>query len=155
YLNTPLPPVLGKDDEIGLKTDFLNGRISSSVAVYAMSLTNQAIPAPKPLVNIAGLNYSIPIGPTVSKGWDSALAFLVLPGLQVIATGYSGTVHDQNNNPITGTYDNSWSLFARYDFDHASPLRGLGVGGGAVRIGGRYFNEASLTPANGVAPPLN
>ena len=155
YQNTPLPPVLGKSDEVGVKTAFWDGRVSASFAVYKMQLTNQAILAAFPALNIAGANYYIPIGTTTSKGWDASMALQLVSGWQIIATGYEGTVHDQNGNPVTATYETQWSVFTRYDLPKDGPLKGLGIGGGVNRIGGRWFNMASLTVPGGAANPVN
>lgn len=155
YDNSPLPSVLGKSKEVGLKTSFWDGKLSLSAAVYKMELTNQAVLAAYPALNIAGLNYYIPIGTTDSKGWDASMALAPLPGLQIIATGYVGTVHDQNGNPITATVENSWSLFSRYDFNKNSPLKGLAVGGGAAKAGGKWFNMSGLVLPGGAALPKN
>jgi outer membrane receptor for ferric coprogen and ferric-rhodotorulic acid len=158
YLNTPLPPVLGKSDEVGVKTGFLDGKISVSAAAYKMTLTNQTILAAYPALNIAGLNYYIPIGTTTSHGWDASMSIAPLPGLQVVGTAYVGTVRDQNNSSITGTLENSWSLFTRYDFDHndyASFLHAFGVGGGATKSGGKWFTMSGLVLPGGAPLPTN
>lgn len=152
FNNNPLPPVKGVNDEVGFKTAFADGRYSFSAAVYNMKLTNQAILAAFPALNIAGLNYYIPIGDTVSKGWDVSLTVVPIPGLQVVGTAYMGTVRDGNNNVITGTVENSWSLFTRYDFDHndkSSPVRGLAIGGGAQKAGGKWFTRSGLILPDG------
>ena len=116
YNNNPLPNVLGKDDELGAKVSFLDGKISASVSRYRMLLTNQAFLAPYPLVNVANTNYYILYGSQTSKGWDGSLSLNPFPGLQIVGTAYMGTVHDQLGNPITATAEDSWSLYTRYDF---------------------------------------
>ena len=110
--------------------------------------------APYPLLNIAGQNYYFPVGATHSRGWDCSLALQPLPGWQIIAAGYDGTVEDQNGSPLSQTYDNQWDVFMRYDFDANTPLAGLGFGGGISRIGARYFNTAGIV-APGYLPPPN
>jgi iron complex outermembrane receptor protein len=152
YLNTPLPLVQGKSDEVGIKTNFLDNKISTSFAVYKMSLTNQAILAPYPLLNIAGTNYYYPIGTTHYAGWDADVSLQLAPGWQLISAGYVGTVEDQNGNPVSQTYGNQWSVFTRYNFENDSALRGFGFGGGVNRQGARYFNMASLTLPGGTPP---
>jgi len=149
YLNSPLPQVLGKDDEMGIKTNFLDGRISTTFTVYEMQLTNQAILAQFPALNIAGSPYYIPIGTTHYRGWEADIALQLAPGWQVIAAGYDGTVKDQNGNPITQTYGNQWDVWTRYDFQRDSALKGFAFGGGIVRQGAKYFSMASLTPPGG------
>ncbi|MEO6003680.1 MAG: TonB-dependent receptor [Opitutus sp.] len=155
YDNSPLPSVLGKSDEVGVKASFMDGKISASAALYKMTLTNQAILAAFPALNVAGLNYYIPIGSTTSKGWDASMAIAPLPGLQVVGTAYMGTVHDQNGNTITGTVENSWSLFGRYDFSRDTTMKGFAIGGGAQRAGGKWFTMSGLVLPGGAALPKN
>jgi len=62
------------------------------------------------------VGYYIPVGTTTNLGEDASLAYSPLPGYQIIATGYKGTVLDQNHNWISPSYGNSWSFFNRYDF---------------------------------------
>ena len=153
--NAPLPPVLGKSDEIGVKTSFFDGKISFSIAAYKMKLTNQAILAAFPAVNVAGLNYFIPIGSTDSKGWDASVSLSPIPGLQFVGTAYNGTVHDQNGNPIAATVENSWSVFTRYDFDRTGPAKGWAFGGGAQKAGGKWFVTGGLILPGGKTFPVN
>ncbi len=156
--NIPLAPVKGTSSELGFKTAFMDGRISISAAVYDMKLTNQAILAQFPALNTAGINYYIPIGDTKSKGWDASFALLPVPGLQIVGTAYQGTVRDFNDNTITGTVENSWSLFTRYDFnpaDKGNALHGLAFGGGAQRAGGKWFTMAGMVLPGGKPLPLN
>ena len=153
--NVVLPPILGKSQEIGLKTSFLNGRISVSVAAYEMELTNQTVLAAFPALNSAGLNYFIPIGDTESKGWDASIALSPLPGLQIVGTAYKGTVHDFNGNPIAATVENSWSLFGRYDFARTDVLKGLAFGGGAQKAGGKWFTMSGMVLPGGAPLPRN
>jgi outer membrane receptor for ferric coprogen and ferric-rhodotorulic acid len=153
--NAPLPSVLGKAKEVGFKTSFWDGKLSTSVALYRMSLTNQAILAAYPALNVAGLNYFIPIGTTDSKGWDFSLTMNLVPGWQLVATGYRGTVHDQNGNPLPATVENSWSVFTRYDFNQQSGLKGFSIGGGAAKAGGKWFTMAGMILPGGAAPTKN
>lgn len=153
--NAPLPSVLGKAKEVGFKTSFWDGKLSTSVALYRMSLTNQAILAAYPALNVAGLNYYIPVGTTDSKGWDFSLTMNLVPGWQLVATGYRGTVHDQNGNPLPATVENSWSVFTRYDFNQQSGLKGFSIGGGAAKAGGKWFTMAGMILPGGAAPTKN
>lgn len=153
--NAPLPSVLGKAKEMGFKTSFWDGKFSASFALYKMSLTNQAILAAYPALNVAGLNYYIPVGTTNSEGWDTSLSMNLVPGWQLVATGYMGTVHDQNSNVLPATVENSWSLFTRYDFNKNSDLKGFAIGGGAAKAGGKWFTMAGMVLPGGVALPKN
>lgn len=153
--NRALPPILGKSQEIGVKSNFLDGKISVSVSAYVMSLTNQTVLAPQGTVNSAGLNFYVPIGDTDSKGWDASLSITAFDGLQIVATAYKGTVHDFNGNPIAATVENSWSIFGRYDFDRTGAIKGLALGGGAQKAGGKWFGTGGITRPGGVPFPAN
>jgi outer membrane receptor protein involved in Fe transport len=153
--NSPLPSVLGKSDEVGFKATLFDGKFSASAAIYKMTLSNQAILAAFPALNVANLNYYIPIGTTESKGWDASVSWAPIAGLQMVATGYIGTVHDQLGNSIPATVENSWSVFGRYDFDHNSSLKGFSFGGGAQKAGGKWFTMGGMTLPDGSAPVKN
>lgn len=153
YYNRPLPSVLGKNDEVGIKTAFWDGRLSSTFSYFDMSLTNQAIVAPLTDVNVAGVNYKLPIGTTTTKGWDASVALTLTPGWQVMATGYIAKVRDRNNQPVDNTYGNSMSLFTRYDFAKNSPLKGLAIGGGLSRVGDYTVTTAGLVFPAGMNQP--
>jgi len=153
YENNPLPPVIGKDDEVGLKTSFLNGKISSTVSAFKMTLSNQAIVESYTVTNIAGQIFSTPIGTTTTRGWDGSLTIGPFSGWQLIATGYVGAVRGTNGLPIQNTYGNSLSLFTRYDFAKDSALNGLAVGGGLARVGDTLVSSGGITPPPGFILP--
>ena len=158
YANQPSPPVEGKSEELGVKTSLWDGKLSLSAAIYTMQLTNQTILAAYPALNPEGFNYYVPIGNTNSHGTDASATLLPFPGLQIVATGYIGTVHDTKGNPIPATVENSWSLFTRYDFDQvnvADFLKGFAVGGGATRAGGKWFNMGGIVLPGGAPLPVN
>ena len=123
------PPTGGTDDEVGLKTAFLGGRISTDFAFFKLLTTNVAVKAG---VFPNGNSYYNVIGNATGEGVDGDVALTVLPGWQLIGSFFSGHDRDQNNTPISGTNDNSWGLFTRYaDFQKDSPLHGLSIGLGA------------------------
>jgi outer membrane receptor for ferric coprogen and ferric-rhodotorulic acid len=153
FNNNPLAPVFGKSDEVGFKTSFWEGRLSTTVGAFKMQSTNQAVVASFTQTNAAGVFYYIPIGTTTTRGWDGSMTLGLVPGWQLIATAYLGTVKDRFNNPTANTYDNSYSIFTRYDFARTTILRRLAIGGGVVRIGGRWVSPGGLTlPANFTIP---
>ena len=146
---------MGEAKEIGIKTSFFEGKVSVSMAFYNQKLTNQSMLAAFPAVNVAGLNYYVPIGDTQSKGWDASLALAPIPGLQIVGSAYNGTVHDFRGNPTAATVENSWSLFGRYDFSDTSGLKGFAVGGGAQKAGGKWFTMSGMTLPGGTPLPKN
>ena len=151
YYNQLLPNVQGEGDEIGIKTALWEGRLTSTIAAFRQRLTNQTVIGTG--LNAAGAGYFVPIGSTTTHGWDAELALGLLPGWQVIATAFDGTTVNQTDTPVSSTYDNSWSLFTRYDFRRDSPLRGLATGGGVSRIGGRWLSTSGETFPAGWAKP--
>jgi outer membrane receptor for ferric coprogen and ferric-rhodotorulic acid len=70
-----------------------------------------------------------------------------VPGWQVIGSFYVGHDRDPYNRPVSASYDNSWSLFTRYDFQKDSPLRGWAIGTGFVRVGGRWVTTSGVLNA--------
>ena len=138
------PPQAGTGNEIGFKTALMGGRISTSFAWFMMTTTN-VLQFAGILPN--GLNYSIIVGNSLQEGVDGDVAVAVLPGWQVIGSFYAG--HDRNalGVPIATSYDNSWGLFNRYDFGTSGPLKGLALGAGVVRVGGRFISDAGISDA--------
>ena len=137
-----LPNVVGKGQEVGIKTALLDGRVSSTLSFFKLVQTNQAVFGGN-LPN--GVTFQIPIGSTTQKGIDGDISISPLPGLEFIVAGYAGEVTDQTGNQVSGTYKSSISLFSRYDFGQQGPLKGLGIGGGFVTVGGRTVATGGAT----------
>ena len=70
-----------------------------------------------------------------------------MPGRQLIGAAYCGHMRDPYNRPVSATYDNSWSLFTRYDWGKDSVLHGWAFGTGVVRVGGRWVTTTGVTNA--------
>jgi len=134
-----LPPAEGTGREVGFKTSYLDGRLSSTFSVFKLELTNQAFFAG---VRPDGISYLAPIGSTTQKGFDFDLAFEPVRGLQLVGTYYKGTVRDQANARVPNSYTNQVSLVARYYFQNA-PLQGLNIGAGYSRIAGRTLSTGA------------
>ncbi len=131
-----LPSAVGKGQEIGFKTAFMDGRISSTFSLFKLALTNQSFFAG---VRPDGISYSAPIGSTTQKGFDFDLALNPIPGVQLIGTYYNGKVRDQAGNPVANSYAKQVSLVARYEVQ-GEQLKGLTFGAGFVRISGRKLS---------------
>ena len=115
YYNNRTPRAGQRKRDWPQKPPFLGGRLSSTVSFYHEALTNQSIVGNG--LNLVGQGYNVPIGSTTLQGADGDLEFSLVPGWQMIATFYNGSVRDQNNNEaISDSFDNSWSVFTRYDF---------------------------------------
>jgi iron complex outermembrane receptor protein len=136
------PNLVGTGTEVGVKTNFLGGRFSGEAAVFKFSLTN---------VDVIGGNfpngatYVVPIGETVTEGFDGDIAFTLVPGWQLVGSFYDGNeTNALTHSLVAQTFRNSWAFFTRYDFAHG-PLRGLGFGGGVTHIGGRMVADTGIT----------
>lgn len=134
-----LPPAQGKGQELGFKTAFLDGRVSSTFSVFKLELTNQSFFAG---IRPDGISYNAPIGSTTQKGFDFDLAYNPIAGLQFIGTYYHGKVRDQAGAPVANSYSQQVSLVARYDVQ-TGPAKGLAFGAGYVRISGRKLAVGS------------
>jgi iron complex outermembrane receptor protein len=134
-----LPSAVGKGQEVGFKTAFFDGRISSTFSVFKLELTNQSFFAG---IRPDGISYSAPIGSTTQKGYDFDLAYSPLPGLQFIGTYYHGSVKDQAGNDVANSYTGQVSLVGRYEVQSGG-LKGLSFGAGYVRISGRKFSTGA------------
>jgi len=150
-LNT-LPPAVGKGEEIGFKTAFFDGRLSSTFSVFKLALTNQSFFAG---VRPDGISYSAPIGSTTQKGFDFDLAYEPIPGFQLIGTYYKGTVKDQAGVRVPNSYKGQVSLVARYSVQNEA-LKGLSFGAGFSRVNGRTLSTGAVyvtaTPITFVEP---
>jgi outer membrane receptor for ferric coprogen and ferric-rhodotorulic acid len=151
--NRPLPNVIGIGEEVGLKTAFWDGRLTSTFSVFKLQLTNQAVFSGQS--NAFGNRYFIPVGNLTTRGWDGDLALALLPGWQVIATLYNATIENQAGAPAANTFGNSWSFFTRYDFPRQSSLKGLSFGGGVNRIGDWRVSTSGVTFPVGFTPPAS
>ncbi len=138
------PPQLAKNREIGFKTALFNGRLSTNFAIYELVTTNGlVVGGTRP----NGGSFSVPIGVTTQKGFDGDIAFAIKPNWQIVGSFYKGEDLNQLGNPISQSYDDSWSFLTRYDFRKDSSLKGWSFGSSIVRTGGRWLGTAGLSNA--------
>ena len=143
-VNWPLPRP-GKGNELGMKTVWMGGRISSDFGWFNVdSLTSTICSLPQASSPVFGGSYDVIVGASIEEGVDGDLSMAILPGWQLVATFYAGHDRTYVNNPISGTYDNSWSFFNRYDFPKESSLKGLALNFGISRIGGRWTSSGGI-----------
>ena len=150
-----LPASDGKAREAGLKTNFFDGHLSATVAVFKIELSNQSYNAG---IRPDGISYFAPVGSTIQKGYDVDLAYSPIPGLQFVGAYYSGKVRayrqDINYYPgvdgdnVPNSYSGQYSLVGRYEFQ-TGPLKGLNIGSGYTSLQGR-----KLAPGVYVGAPV-
>ena len=143
---TLAPPQLGIGTELGIKWNFMNGRFSGESAWFKEVTTNG-------LNRAAGINpdtgveYAAVIGSETEEGVDGDATFVITPGWQLIGSWYAGHEVDPLGQPVAFSMDNSLSAFTRYDAPHNSVLKGLSIGGGISRTGGRWMSTVGLVSA--------
>jgi len=144
--NNAVPPQVGKDYEIGFKTAFFGGRLSADFAWFQMWTTNN-YQTQVGAVNPSGASYSAPVGNSIQSGVEGDLSANLVAGWQVIGSFYAGHDTLSSGIPVAQTFDNSWGLFTRYDWQKTSPLHGFGLAAGVFRQGGRFASVANYTNA--------
>lgn len=137
----------GTQYEIGVKADWLDGRLSSTLALFDITRTNVAAPDPDAP---PGSGFVIPIGEERSRGVGLDIVGEILPGWNIIAS-YSyldAEITDSNElaapegNRVTNVPRHSASLWTTYEIQ-AGALEGLGLGLGLLYEGDREGDPAN------------
>ncbi|MEH2464348.1 TonB-dependent siderophore receptor [Nostoc sp.] len=130
-------PSRGTQYEVGVKTDFFGGKLSSTLALYQLTLSNILT------TNLNNPTYFIATGEQRSRGIELNVTGEILPGWNVIASyAYTdGQVTKDSNLSIIGNQlvnvpENSASLWTTYTFGKGN-LQGLGFGLGLFYVGDR------------------
>ena len=122
--------------EVGVKTEFLGGRFTSTLAFF--HLTKQNV-----LTEIPGIPFSqIPVGEQRSRGMEFDMTARIIPGWNVIASyALIDAKVTKDNTPIEGNQlnnvpKNSGSLWTTYEVQDGR-FRGIGFGAGIFAAGQR------------------
>jgi iron complex outermembrane receptor protein len=116
--------------EVGIKGDFLNNRLSSTLALYTVTKTNVVTADPSDPAN-----FEIQVGEQRARGIEFDIAGEILPGWKVIGSyAYTDAQITKDNsypvgNVLATTPQHSGSLWTTYTFQTGS-LEGFGFGGG-------------------------
>ena len=148
---TRTPPQKGDLQEIGIKTDILDGRFSSTFSVFDNDRTNVAVAAAG-VSPITGANYVTLIGQTTSSGVDMNLSWRPLSNWQLSFSANKVKVRDRVGNRIAGTNGGAWGLLTRYDFTSGA-LRKFSIGGGGNRFYDRYTAATQIRLPDGTIFP--
>lgn len=135
-------PTRGTQYEVGIKTDFLDNRLSATLAAYHITKTNVVTTDPdNPF-------FSIQTGEQRSQGIELDVSGEILPGWNVIAS-YAYTdaeVTEDNDIPIGNQLNNApfnqASLWTTYEIQEGD-LAGLGFGLGLFYVGERQGDLAN------------
>ncbi|MEA5515996.1 TonB-dependent receptor [Nodularia sp. UHCC 0506] len=143
-----LEPVRGTQYEVGVRGEFLDGRLITNLAAYEITRSNLAITDPD------NPNFSIPSGEQRSRGVELDVTGQILPGWNLIAS-YAYTdarVTKDNNlqpgNLLDGVPFNSASLWSTYEIQ-TGDFQGLGFGLGLFYVGERQgdLNNSFQVPS--------
>ncbi|WP_416676526.1 TonB-dependent siderophore receptor [Egbenema bharatensis] len=139
----PFEPTRGTQYEVGVRTDWLDGRLSATLAAYQITKTNVITPDPDP--SLAARGFSVQVGEQRSRGIELDIAGEILPGWNVIASyAYTNAEVTEDNsisvgNRLRGVPENQASLWTTYIIQEGD-LEGLGFGLGLFYIGDRQGN---------------
>jgi iron complex outermembrane recepter protein len=129
-------PITGDQFEVGVKTDFLGNRLTSTLAVYQITRQNDFQTDP------VDPNFQIQIGEQRSRGIELDLRGELSPGLNLIASyAYTDTEITEDTTGLEGNQlgnvpQHSGNIWAVYEFQKGS-LQGLGLGAGVFILGAR------------------
>jgi TonB-dependent siderophore receptor len=137
-----LDPETGESYEVGVKTDWLDGNLAASLALFQQELDNRPIPDPDDPAN-----FSISGGLERTRGIEFELAGTPYPGVTIGASAAfldAKVVDKQDDNYGLKPYssvDRIIGFYASYEFQEG-PLEGLGLGTTVVNMGDRSASFA-------------
>lgn len=133
---TPFRPTTGEQFEVGIKTEFINGRLAATLAAYHITKQNILTDDPdRP-------DFRIQVGEQRSQGIEFDIVGEVLPGLRLIANyAFTDAEITEDNQGFQGNQPNnvprhSGSIWATYQIQQGD-LQGLGFGLGVFAVGNR------------------
>ncbi|MEH2273826.1 MAG: TonB-dependent siderophore receptor [Nostoc sp.] len=141
-------PSRGTQYEVGVKTDLLNNKLSATLALYQLTLSNVLTQ------DLAHPSFNIQTGEQESRGVELNVIGEILPGWNVIAS-YNYTYAEITNdnrykvgNLLVNVPENSASLWTTYTIPKGS-LQGLGGGFGMFYVGDRQgdLNNSFSVPS--------
>ncbi|HEY9778873.1 MAG TPA: TonB-dependent siderophore receptor [Leptolyngbyaceae cyanobacterium] len=129
-------PETGRQYEVGIKTDFLDGKLSATLAAFDIKKQNVSTEDP------SNEGFSIQTGEQTSRGIEFDVAGEILPGWNIIASaGYvNAYISEDETYEVGNRLDNapefSSSLWTTYEIQKGN-LQGLGFGLGLYYVGDR------------------
>jgi outer membrane receptor for ferric coprogen and ferric-rhodotorulic acid len=136
-----IKPRIGDQVEVGVKGEFLDGKLNAHVAAFRIQDQNRAIPDP------SNSQFSIAAGEVDSRGIETEVTGQLTPAWGV-AAGYAftqsefvqGTAAQTGTTFSTITPKHIFNLWTRYSFDAGEPS-GVDIGGG-VRAVSDFYNRS-------------
>jgi iron complex outermembrane recepter protein len=143
-----LEPETSEQFEVGVRGEFLNGRLIANLAAY--NITKQNVAAPNP----ADSSFSLAVGEIRSRGIELDVTGEILPGWNLI-TSYAytdaevteATFVSEGNRP-DNVAEHSGSFWTTYEIRQGN-LEGLGFGLGLFVVGDRFgdFENTYILPS--------
>ena len=143
--NVPLPPKLGEQHEVGIKTDFMNHAVTVNVAYFDVNQKNNTVPS----FPLDPANPNILIPGVISRGFDGDVSWKVSRELYLIgsfanyaAKSVLGPAVDGKfiqpgtgtvayaSIPVDNTAQQTASIYTLYNFNEGA-LRNVSLGLGA------------------------
>ncbi|MEH2447198.1 MAG: TonB-dependent siderophore receptor [Nostoc sp.] len=135
-------PSRGTQYEIGVRGEFLDGKLSTNLAVYHLTKTNVTTS------DLDNPGFSILTGKQRSQGIELDVSGEILPGLKVIASyAYTNAEVTKDNdipvgNRLLNVPEHQASLWTTYEIQQGN-LQGLGFGLGLFYVGPRQGDLAN------------
>lgn len=135
-------PETGSQIEVGIKADFFDGRLSTTLAAFDLKKQNVVTEDP------SDRNFSIQTGEQTSRGIELDILGEILPGWNIIASAayIDAFISEDNTLEVGNRLDNvaefSSSLWTTYEIQNGD-LQGLGFGLGLLYIGDRQGDLAN------------
>ena len=124
---------VGSQDEYGVKTSFLDGKLTASFAYFDITSSNYAVPNSEYYVLVAqgrqaeadALQNPLYLDLT-SKGWEFEGSYTATPNLTIIGNYTDYEMRQPTGVRIRGVSDKSYGLYADYQFREGA-LTGFGI----------------------------
>ncbi|MEO1341101.1 MAG: TonB-dependent receptor, partial [Cyanobacteria bacterium J06635_13] len=129
-------PTRGTQYEVGVRMDWLDGRLSTNLAAYHLTKTNVTTADPD------NPDFEIQVGEQRSQGVELDVTGEILPGWNLVASyAYTDAEITEDNtfdvgNQLVGAPEHQASLWTTYEIQ-TGDLSGLGFGLGLFYIGER------------------
>jgi iron complex outermembrane receptor protein len=151
--NQPFQPEIADQFEAGIKTDFFDGRLSSTLAYFYIEKQNiltADLSTPDDIFD------QVAIGKARSQGIELDMKGQITEALSVIATyaftdaRITANADGNVGNRLPNVPENSGSLWAKYDFI-GTPLNGFSLGSGVYVAGQREGDNENTLQLPGYA----
>lgn len=130
---TLFKPRVGTINEVGLKSSFMDGRLSGTLAAFEIEQTNLLQNDPDPIR--ASNGWRIQTALNRVRGVELDLAANLMANWELMLSGSMLDIFQDNGLVPRGVPEKTAAFFTRYRFDEESPLKGLTLGGGVNWIG--------------------